>query len=483
AVAADPGRRVGELEILDGAERERVLVGWNDTARVVASATLPELFEAQVARTPDAVAVTVEDVTLSYAELNARANRLAHALIEQGAGPERVVAVALPRSAELVVALVAVLKTGAAYLPVDVEYPAERVRLMLDDVRPVCVVDDVAQVRDVGEWPETEPVVSLVPSHPAYVIYTSGSTGRPKGVVVPHAGIVNRLLWMQAEYGLEPGEGVLQKTPFGFDVSVWEFFWPLITGARLVVARPEGHRDPAYLASVIREQAVTTVHFVPSMLRAFLDEPAAADCTGLRRVLCSGEALPADLARRAQTVLGPVLHNLYGPTEASVDVTSWVCGDSSESAVPIGRPVWNTQVYVLDAGLRPVPPGVTGELYLAGDQLARGYLDRPGLTAERFLANPFGGPGSRMYRTGDLARWRADGALEFVGRVDDQVKLRGFRIELGEVEAVLAGHDDVAHAVAVVREDRPGDQRLVAYVVAAPGAVPDPAGLRAYAAR
>ncbi|MFI8194719.1 amino acid adenylation domain-containing protein, partial [Streptomyces sp. NPDC085946] len=441
-VAADPGRRVGELELLDGAERERVLVGWNDTARAVAGSTLPELFEAQVARTPDAVAVTADQRTFTYARLNAWANRLAHALIEQGAGPERVVAVALPRSVELVVALLAVVKSGAAYLPVDAEYPAERIRSMLDDARPVCVVDDLAQVRDTGEWPETDPVVSRESSHPAYVIYTSGSTGRPKGVVVPHAGIVNRLVWMQAEYQLLPGEGVLQKTPFGFDVSVWEFFWPLIAGARLVVARAEGHKDPAYLVSVIREQAVTTVHFVPSMLRAFVDEPGAVECAGLRRVLCSGEALPADLAARAQAVLGRKLHNLYGPTEASVDVTSWACAEGEQGVVPIGRPVWNTQVYVLDADFRPVPPGVTGELYLAGDQLARGYLDRPGLTAERFLANPFGPVGSRMYRSGDLARWRADGVLEFAGRADEQVKLRGFRIEPGEIEAVLAGHED-----------------------------------------
>ncbi|GAA2515988.1 hypothetical protein GCM10010423_04260 [Streptomyces levis] len=483
AVADEPGRRIGELEILDGAERERVLVEWNDTARAVPGATLPELFEAQVSRTPDAVAVVTEDVTLTYAQLNARANRLAHALMAQGAGPERVVAVALPRSVELVVALLAVLKSGAAYLPVDAEYPAERIQSMLDEARPVCVVDDPAQVRPAGEWPETDPVVSRASSHPAYVIYTSGSTGRPKGVVVPHAGIVNRLVWMQAEYGLEPGEGVLQKTPFGFDVSVWEFFWPLTAGARLVVVRPDGHKDPAYLASVIREHAVTTVHFVPSMLRAFVEEPGAADCTGLRRVLCSGEELPAELAERAQAVLGPKLHNLYGPTEASVDVTSWACAEGAQGVVPIGRPVWNTQVYVLDDCLRPVPPGVTGELYLAGDQLARGYLNRPGLTAERFLADPFGSTGSRMYRSGDLARWRADGVLEFIGRADDQVKLRGFRIEPGEIEAVLTGHEDVAQAVVVVREDRPGGQRLVAYVVAVPGAVVDPDGLRAYAAR
>ncbi|MYZ06909.1 AMP-binding protein, partial [Streptomyces sp. SID2999] len=237
-----------------------------------------------------------------------------------------------------------------------------------------------------------------------YVIYTSGSTGRPKGVVVPHVGIVNRLLWMQDAYGLTGEDRVLQKTPSSFDVSVWEFFWPLITGAALVVARPEGHRDPAYLAGLIREQGVTTVHFVPSMLQLFLEEPAAAGCAGLRRVMCSGEALPAALTRRFHEVLTAGLHNLYGPTEASVDVTATEIGPGA-TTVPIGRPVWNTRTYVLDAGLKPVPPGVAGELYLAGVQLARGYLDRPALTAERFVADPFSGSGARMYRTGDLARW------------------------------------------------------------------------------
>uniref|UniRef100_UPI0027E3C974 amino acid adenylation domain-containing protein n=1 Tax=Streptomyces inusitatus TaxID=68221 RepID=UPI0027E3C974 len=519
AVAADPGLSTAELPILDDAERRRVLVEWNDTAAPVPPVTLARLFEEQAARTPDAVAVVSEGAELSYAELNTRANRLAHPLIGRGAGPERVVAVALPRSADLVVALLAVLKTGAAYLPVDADQPFERVRLMLDDARPVCgltlsttaadlprgslrwIAVDAAEGTSAaggagtaegagaaGGRLERDPrdadrVAPLTPSHPAYVIYTSGSTGRPKGVAVPHTGIVNRLLWMQSEYGLEPGEGVFQKTPSGFDVSVWEFFWPLIAGARLVMARPGGHRDPAYLAAVIREHAVTTVHFVPSMLRAFLAVPdAAAASEGLRRVLCSGEALPAELMERAWAIMGPKLHNLYGPTEASVDVTSWPCGDGSGRTVPIGRPVWNTRLYVLDGGLRPVPPGVVGELYIAGRQLARGYWRRPGLTAERFVADPFDRLGSRMYRSGDLARWSVDGVLEFAGRVDDQVKVRGFRVELGEIEAVLSGHPSVARVVAVVREDCPGDQRIVAYAVPIAGVVPGADELREFAA-
>ncbi|WP_030840413.1 amino acid adenylation domain-containing protein [Streptomyces hygroscopicus] len=487
AVAAAPDRPIWRLDILSPAERERVLTAWNDTARPLPPVTLPDLLAAQSARTPDAVAVVAEGVTVSYGELDGWANRLAHSLIVRGAGPERVVAVALPRSVELVVALLAVVKAGAAYLPVDPDLPAERVRLMLDDARPVYVLDDPERVRDhPGDGPATGPAVPLTPSHPAYVLFTSGSTGRPKGVAVPHAAVVNRLLGMQDAYRLDPSDAVLYKTPAGFDVSVWELFWPLITGARIVVATPGGHRDPAYLASEIRDHAVTTVHFVPPMLRAFLAEPAAARCTGLRRVLTGGEALPADLRDRALAVLDAPLHHLYGPTEATIDVTAWTCGrhDGAEDGrpVPIGRPVDNTRAYVLDAGLGPVPPGVTGELYVSGVQLARGYLGRPGLTAERFVADPFGAPGTRMYRTGDLARWAGDGVLEFAGRADDQVKVRGVRVEPGEIEAALTRHGAVAQAVAVVREDRPGERRLIAYVAPAPGAEPTPAALRDHVA-
>ncbi|GGY37539.1 amino acid adenylation domain-containing protein [Streptomyces djakartensis] len=494
AVTADPDERIWRLDTLAPAECERVLRAWNDTARPLSPLTLPELFEAQVARTPDAPALAAAGVSLSYAELNARANRLAHALIGRGAGPERVVAVALPRSAELAVALLAVLKSGAAYLPIDTNHPAERIRTVLDDARPVCVLDDPDQVRNPGDQPDTDPgdtarATRLTPTHPAYVLYTSGSTGTPKGVVVPHAAVVNRLLGIQAEYGLEPSDIVLYKAPTAFDASVWEFFWPLTTGARIVVAEPEGHRDPVYLAAVIREHAVTTVHFVPSMLRVFLDEPAAAGCTSLRRVLTGGEPLPADLRDRTLNVLDVALHHLYGPTETAIHATSWTCerepatgSDAAGRPVPIGRPVTNVRAYVLDAGLGPVPPGTVGEVYLAGVQLARGYLNRRDLTAERFVACPFGAPGERMYRTGDLALWTADGVLRFVGRADDQVKLRGFRIELGEVEAVLARHETVARAAAVVREDEPGRRRLVAYVVAAPGADPRETDLRAHAA-
>ncbi|MCX5001327.1 non-ribosomal peptide synthase/polyketide synthase [Streptomyces sp. NBC_00638] len=470
-VVDDPAQPVRDLDVLDEPERLLVVERWNDTAHEVPPTTLPELFRAQAARTPDAPALIVGEQRLTYAELDARVEHTARVLAGLGAGPERTVAVALPRSADLVVALLAVQRTGAAYLPLDADHPPEHRAFMLEDARPVYVIDNA-----LPEGPEAELPASCAPLNPAYVIYTSGSTGRPKAVVVPHQGIVNRLLWMQDRYGLTGTDRVLQKTPAGFDVSVWEFFWPLITGATLVVARPDGHKDPAYLAELIQEQGITTAHFVPSMLRAFLDEPSAGRCTGLRRVMCSGEALPAELADRFHALLPAELHNLYGPTEASVDVTAAQVL-SGAGSVPIGRPVWNTRLYVLDGALRPVPPGVAGELYLAGAQLARGYLDRPGLSAERFVADPYGPPGTRMYRTGDLARWTTAGDVEYLGRTDDQVKIRGFRVEPGEIEAALARHETVAHASVVARE-----QRLVAYVVPAPGRTPDAADLRAHVA-
>ncbi|NRN71453.1 Non-ribosomal peptide synthetase, partial [Kibdelosporangium sp. 4NS15] len=470
AAVAEPDLPIGGIDVLTEDEHDRITAQWVPTD--VPATTIPELFAAQVRRSPDHPALIFEDVELSYAELDALSNRLARLLVSRGVGPESVVALALPRSVHLVTSILAVLKAGAAYLPLDPDYPAERIEFMLADAAPAIVLSDkplayetvALDETDLTEW-SSEPVTSTVtPDHPAYVIYTSGSTGRPKGVVVPHKGIVNRLLWMQDEYGLTPDDRVLQKTPSSFDVSVWEFLWPLIVGATEVVARPDGHKDPAYLAAVISSRGVTTVHFVPSMLQVFAQEPSVESCTSLRRVICSGEALPVDAVKAFYQVLDAELHNLYGPTEASVDVTYWHC-DPADSTVPIGRPVWNTRTYVLDARLRPVPPGTSGELYLAGIQLARGYLGRPALSAERFVADPYGPPGSRMYRTGDLAKRRPDGVIEFLGRVDEQVKLRGFRIEPGEIAATLAEHPGVARAVVVAREDRPGDVRLVGYVV------------------
>ncbi|MGA5361274.1 amino acid adenylation domain-containing protein [Streptomyces purpurascens] len=501
AVVADPDQPISRIEIHSQEEREHLLVKWNDTARPVPESDLPTLFETRAARSPQALALVFEGIELTYAELNARANRLAHFLIARGAGPERVVAVALPRSTELVVALLAVLKTGAAYLPVDPAQPAERTVFMLEDARPVAVLtaaggepllpphahgsalDELDATGALDAFPNTDPARTgrPAPLHPAYVIYTSGSTGKPKGVAVPHSAIVNRLHWMQAEYRLDATDRVLQKTPFTFDVSVWEFFWPLLEGVTLVVAQPEGHKDPVGLADLIRTARVTTVHFVPSMLRAFLETPTAKDCRTLRRVFCSGEALPPELITRFQHTLAAPLYNLYGPTEAAVDVTAWACPPDFAGTVSIGTPIWNTRVHVLDDALQLVPPGVVGELYLTGRGLARGYVNRPGTTALRFVADPFGPAGSRMYRTGDLARRHEDGTLEFLGRTDDQVKVRGFRIEPGEIEAVLAQHPGVARASVTLREDGPSGQRLVAYVVPVAGSVLDAARLREHA--
>ncbi|KDN87625.1 amino acid adenylation domain-containing protein [Kitasatospora cheerisanensis] len=366
----------------------------------------------------------------------------------------------MPRSTRLMTALLGTLAAGAAYLPLDTDHPAERLASMIEDTDPVRVLTvtalldrlpaaarERAVLLDAPLPPPPAPHPGRRPDHAAYVIHTSGSTGRPKGVLVTHRAIVNRLAWMQHAYGLTAEDRVLQKTPAGFDVSVWEFFWALSEGAAVVLARPDGHREPGYLADLIAEQSVTTLHFVPSMLRAFLEEPRLAErCATLRRAFCSGEALPADTVDRWYGALPAVpLHNLYGPTEAAVDVTHQQTAAGAGS-VPIGRPVWNTRLYVLDAALRPCPVGVAGELYLAGVQLARGYLGRPGLTAGRFVADPFAADGGRMYRTGDLARWNADGAVEYLGRTDDQVKIRGFRIELGEVEAALTALPGVAHA-------------------------------------
>jgi amino acid adenylation domain-containing protein len=493
--SGDDVQRSERIAILDG------------ETRVLAPTTLPELCQARVLDAPHRTAVIFDGHKVRYAELNVQANRLAHLLISHGIGPGDRVAVAIPRSVELVTALLAVLKAGAAYVPVDPDYPKARVQLLLDDAAPHVVlstrdtaplvsdfpqrieVDAVPTLARLAEQPETSPgdtdrTTPLLPGHPAYVIYTSGSTGRPKGVVIPHNAIVNRLLWMQSEYQLLADDRVLQKTPAGFDVSVWEFFWPLVTGATMVLAQPDGHRDPAYLVRLIRDESVTTAHFVPSMLRAFLQEPGVSDLSSLRRIFSSGEALPADLASLCLDTVDAELHNLYGPTEAAVDVTFWPCTrGTSSSAVPIGRPVWNTRAYVLDDSLRAVAPGEVGELYLSGVQLASGYLGRPALTAERFVPDPNGLPGARMYRTGDLARLDEADRLVFHGRVDHQVKIRGFRIELGEIEAVLAEHPDTGHTAVELREDLPGSPRLTAYVTARPGARLDGSALRAFLAQ
>ena len=493
ALESAPGTALREVRVLGEVERAQVVVGWNDTAVEVAPATVPELFAGWVAGCPDAVAVVCDGAHVSYGELDRRAGRLAAVLARRGVGPESVVAVMMDRSVEQVVALLGVLTAGAAYLPVDPDYPADRIGYLFTDADPVLLVTATG-----GTVPGTVPVLTLdesavwalgqpglappagpLPAHPAYVIYTSGSTGRPKGVVVPHAGIVNYFTWLKAGYGLSAADRILYKAPLSFDVSVWELLFPLIAGATVVVARPGGHRDPAYLAGLAAGQRVTVAEFVPSLLQAFLAEPAAARCGSLRQVLSGGEELPAAVVDQFARVLpARRLHNTYGPTEASVGVTSAECRPG-DGAVPIGPPLANTRMFVLDEWLGPVPPGVVGELYIAGVQLARGYLGRPGLTAERFAACPFGVGGERMYRTGDLAKWTRDGQLMFAGRADEQVKVRGFRIELGEVEAVLAACPGVAQAAVTVREDSPGGRRLAGYVVPAGDVAGDGGGLMA----
>ncbi|HEX6038128.1 amino acid adenylation domain-containing protein, partial [Longimicrobium sp.] len=498
--AAAPETPVSRLALLPADEAAEVLGAYNATDADYADAekTVHALFETQAARTPDAVAVVFGAESVTYAALDARANRLANRLRALGVGPEARVGVCLERSVEMVVSLLAVLKAGGAYVPVDPSYPADRIAYMLEDSAVRVLLTESRLVADLpshgaqvvavdadaslADEPAQAPSVDVSIDALAYAIYTSGSTGRPKGALNAHRGVVNRLLWMQAEYGLTADDVVLQKTPFSFDVSVWEFFWPLMTGATLVVARPEGHKDPAYLAEAIRRHGVTTLHFVPSMLRAFVDHADAGACASVRRVMASGEALPADLVGRFYAALpGARLHNLYGPTEAAVDVTYWPCTPAdADRGVPIGRPVANTRVYVLDRDGQPVPAGVPGELHIGGVQVGRGYLGRPALTAEKFVPDPFvSAPGARLYRTGDLARWRADGVVEYLGRLDHQVKIRGFRIELGEIEAVLAAHPALREAAVLAREDTPGDVRLVAYTVAT-GDAPAPEALRAY---
>ncbi|MGN0123014.1 MAG: amino acid adenylation domain-containing protein, partial [Rhodococcus sp. (in: high G+C Gram-positive bacteria)] len=475
-------RPVGDLDILDTTERTRILHEWNDTRHDVPAGTLVSLFDAQVAARPDAVALDHETGTLTYREFDGRVNRLARHLIDLGVGPETAVALGMRRSVELLVGMYAVAKAGGAYVPLDPDHPRERIDYILSVADPVCVLTGRGDDFDAGgravvhvDAPEldalddspvrdTERRVPLDPQHPAYVIFTSGSTGRPKGVAVPHAAIVNQLLWKKEHFGLSSDDAALLKTAATFDLSVWEFWSALASGGRLVVTAPEGHRDPAYLDTVMRQKSVTTLHVVPSMLEALLDPAVGELSPSLRRILAIGEALPPGLAQRFRSLHPDVdLVNLYGPTEAAVSVTAHaVTGDDTDS-VPIGRPEWNTRVHVLDGRLRPVPVGVTGELYLAGAQLARGYAGRPDLTADRFVADPFGS-GERLYRTGDVVAWNEDGALDYRGRADFQVKLRGFRIELGEIDTALRAQPGVAQAVTVVHSDPHTGDRIVAYL-------------------
>ena len=496
-IVRDPAARIDELPLLDDAARARVLaLGVGESGAYPEHVCLHEFIERQAARAPDAVAVIQDDVRLRYGELNAAANRLARRLRRLGVGPDVPVAVVMERCPVQITCLLAVLKAGGCYVPMEPDYPAERLRYLLTDSAPRVVIAqtaaadalrrliaDVEELRDVtvldlerdaADWRDessddlSPAQIGLSSDHLAYIIYTSGSTGRPKGVMNAHRAIVNRLLWMQDAYPHEPHDKVLQKTPIGFDVSVREIFLTLLAGAQLVLARPEGHKDPAYLVDLIGRERITVIGFVPSMLQAFLDHPRVAGCDSVTRIFSGAETLTAALVRRCRDRFPQArLHNLYGPTEAAVSVTAWDCPEAAlPEVIPIGTPGANVRIRLLDERGRPVPRGMRGEIHIAGRQVARGYLNREALTAERFVADPFhDGADARMYRTGDVGRQRPDGAIEYLGRNDFQVKIRGQRVELGEIEAQMLACAGVKQAAAVVHDRGHGDQRLVAYVV------------------
>jgi len=477
------------LAYLSNEEYKQLTEVWNTTQHPYPeNKTIQQLFEEQVKETPNNIALIYENEEIIYQELNERANQLAHYLRKRGVGPDQLVAVAIERSLEMVISLLGILKAGGAYVPIDPSYPEERLIFLLEDTRAPLLISQ-GSLRGVFEgynkiifideiWQEIEqeskdnPQTLTLPQHLAYVIYTSGSTGKPKGVMVSHYGLSNRLLWMQDKYNLTSKDRVLLKTPFTFDVSVWELFLPLLTGSAEVIANPEFHKEPNLIFDLIIKKKVTICHFVPPMLATFLDNKERFETNTLRLVVVSGDVLSQEVVKEFYSKLDSRLHNLYGPTEASIDVTSYHCLENDCSIPSIGKPIWNIQIYILDPQLNLVPIGVSGEIYIGGVGLARGYLNRPDLTAEKFIANPFFNQdwdldrkNLRLYCTGDLAQYLPDGNIEFLGRRDDQVKLRGVRIELGEIESVITGHEKVSQVVVLAREDQPGRKRLVAYIV------------------
>ncbi|WP_139491840.1 non-ribosomal peptide synthetase [Brevibacillus dissolubilis] len=476
---------IDRMPLLSPSERKRICEDWNDTGKhYERNVCLHQLFERQAYLTPDQIAVEFEQQALTYQQLHERVTHLACLLQERGVGPDQLVGVCMERSLEMVIGIYAILKAGGAYVPFDPDYPQERLKFMLEDSEVSVMLGNKecmaslpfmskdAILLDQINWEEAEreqsPTAKAVsPKNLAYMIYTSGSTGRPKGVLVTHEAICNRIFWMQDAFPLTAEDHVLQKTPFSFDVSVWEFFWPLMCGAKLVIAKPEGHKDSRYLVEIMEEKRISVLHFVPTMLRAFLEEKTLGSIPSLRHVFCSGEALPSELKDKFFEKFDTriQLHNLYGPTEAAVDVTSWTCLNThNHQRVPIGYPIANISLYVLDKHLQPVPIGVTGELHIGGIGLARGYHKRPELTREKFIPDPFQAD-SRLYKTGDLARYLPDGSIDYIGRIDHQVKLRGNRIELGEIEAILHSHPSIRQAVALVKTDKNGSEKLVVYAV------------------
>ncbi|WP_445252994.1 amino acid adenylation domain-containing protein [Nodularia sp. NIES-3585] len=504
AIVANPQQRIDQLPLLTVSEQQQLLVEWNDTQVDYAQdKCIHELFEQQVERTPNAVAVVYEDQQLTYGELNSRANQLAHYLQSLGVGADVLVGICVERSVEMVVGLLGILKAGGAYVPLDPEYPNERLSFMLEDAQVSVLLTQQHLIESlpqhqarvvhidtdwlvICESSQESPITQVQASNLAYVIYTSGSTGQPKGVMLSHSNLCNHMFWMQATFPLTEKDNVLQKTPFGFDASVWEFYAPLLVGGQLLIAQPFGHTDSAYLLRLITQEQVTTVQLVPSLLQMLLEQGGIETCQSLKQVFCGGEVLAMPLLEGLLSKLNVNLHNLYGPTEACIDATFWNCKQQMYGQlVPIGRPIANTQIYILDQHLQPVPVGVPGELHIGGASLARGYLNRPDLTAEKFIPNPFdqskiSSQKSKLYKTGDLARYLTDGNIEYLGRIDNQVKIRGFRIELGEIEAALSQHEDVQSSVVIACENTPGDQRLVAYIVPRPEQTPSLSVLRRF---
>ncbi|MBC6973014.1 amino acid adenylation domain-containing protein [Bacillus sp. Xin] len=492
---------IGKLELLLHEERKQVLVEWNQTTKGSSFVSVPALIEKQVSKSPDSIAVVCDELELTYKELNEQANQLAHLLLERGVQSQQFVALAFPRSVEMVIGMIAVLKTGAAYLPIDPEYPEDRITYILGDAQPTCILTHSSILANIPNEDHIQRIIlddkdtkeelrgysknnldlfdGVSPLNPSYTIYTSGSTGRPKGVVVPMQSLSNFLLAMQDQFALHVNDRLLAVTTFAFDISALEIYLPLISGASVQVAQKETVQDSSALTEIIQKKDITIMQATPTLWHALVtDYPEKL--IGLK-VLVGGEALPSNLAPRLKE-LNCHVTNLYGPTETTIWSTFMDMNEEESDIPSIGRPIWNTEVYVLDAGLQPVPPGVVGELYIAGTGLANGYLGKPELTAERFVANPFGKPGTRMYRTGDLVKWRKDGSLDYVSRADHQIKIRGFRIELSEVETVLSQHPHVEQVVVIVREDQPGDKRLVAYIVPGAEGNLDLAEIRIYAA-
>jgi surfactin family lipopeptide synthetase A len=502
AILSNPQQKVSELPLLNATQRHQLLVEWNDTQADYPQKCIHQLFEEQVDRTPDAVAVVFEDRQLTYQQLNCRANQLARYLNHLGVKSDTLVGICMERSLEMIVGLMGILKAGGAYVPLDPEYPQERLAYIMEDTQTPVLLTQEKWVNSLpklatkvvcldSDWEviaqhsQDNCVSEVTIDNLLYVIYTSGSTGKPKGVMIPHHGICNTLYWRQAKFELTARDKVLQTISLNFDPSVWQIFWPLSFGGQLIMARPGGHKDPVYLINEVVKQQITILGLVPSIIHALLEEKGFEKCQSLRHVTTGGDALPIELMERFFNCLNldNVLVNCYGPTEASIDVTTWICQRQTHySSAPIGRPIANVQIYVLDKNLQPVPIGVPGDLYIGGSGLARGYLNRPDLTQEKFIPNPFSNePGTRLYKTGDLVRYLPDGMIDFLGRIDHQVKVRGFRIELGEIEATLSTHPAIQQTLVLVRKDVPGDKGLVAYFVTnAEQVSPSPSELRSF---